>query len=574
MKLRIIIITIVILNSLCGVAQPVLKDIFGRNLAGENIILVDWEGYMANPAIKLTIIPPTSPFTVTITANSPRLYFNTLSKTGGNGPTKIISFSNSNPIDFYISIFPDRTGGDEKYTLTLKSSYGTQTFPIYVIDQDSANQAIDYPIILDYSQDKTAYNFFANQSHKKIVKQAADDWAFFLQNMNFDSIKADSQNTFIWNDDFSGGTWIKNAKKYNGFLLYPYGFHSATHRSGGEPSTSSFQTIKSINTNLRCSGGYEAEAHGNYNKLGWDSTITDSTWYMATNFGNVQNDLYSIAMHEMGHAFCFNPGYPLFKNYKSLGYINDSIIVAYQGGKVPIDASDHLSNGQTTDSLKYVDRISKRCAYGSEYAAVMPYGRWVISKLNLLALQAIGYHIKLTSAFKTVTILNQSLPDGTQGQNYSSAIVAEGGIPFYKYEVNAGNLPTGFSINSFTGEMSGVTNQSGIYNFTVRVTDYDFKFYDKKFTLNIHALSTISEQADTSIRNNFLIYPNPAKSQFTIKCTTSQKEEIIIYNVLGKSVFTDQLAPAESEKSISINGLPKGVYIIRLGAKYSKIFIE
>lgn len=38
--------------------QFVVKDIFIRNLNGESIVLVDWEGHMANPAIKLSIQPP------------------------------------------------------------------------------------------------------------------------------------------------------------------------------------------------------------------------------------------------------------------------------------------------------------------------------------------------------------------------------------------------------------------------------------------------------------------------------------------------------------------------------------
>src|SRR5689334_13197022 len=33
-------------------------DIFGRTLDEHGLILLDWEGYIANPAIKVVIVPP------------------------------------------------------------------------------------------------------------------------------------------------------------------------------------------------------------------------------------------------------------------------------------------------------------------------------------------------------------------------------------------------------------------------------------------------------------------------------------------------------------------------------------
>lgn len=485
MKTKIAIVLSVFLFCTHIHAQLTLKDIFGRNLSGQTITLVDWEGYMANPAIKLTLKSPSFPLTVTVSANSPRLYFDMPSTTGSGGPTKTISFSNSNPIDFYISIFPDRASGDEDYTLTFNSSYGTQTFAIHVVDQDSPSPVINYNIQLDYSQDKPAYNFYSNSTYKTIVRQAADDWAFFLNNMNFDDVPSNSEQTYIWNDDFGGGSWISNSNTYNGFLLYVYGLHTSPHRSGGEGSTDGFQTIGGVQTGIRKAGGFETEAHGNYNTLGWNTGITDNTWYQATNMINTQNDLYSVAMHEMGHALNFNQAYPAFLTYKTQGYINAPAVVAYQGTTAPIDASEHISNGQASDALKFVDRISKKGSFGSEYANVMPYGRWMITKLSLLSMQAIGYSLKTTSAFKNVAINNSSFSAGNPGVSYTTQIAADGGIPFYKYEVLSGSLPTGLSLNSFTGKITGVPTVNGVYNFTIRVTDYDNQFIDKALSIKI-----------------------------------------------------------------------------------------
>ncbi|MDB5257060.1 MAG: hypothetical protein JWM14_1755 [Chitinophagaceae bacterium] len=472
-------------------AQVTVKDIFGRNLSGKTITLVDWEGYMANPAIKLTITPPSAPLTITVSANHPRLYFDLVTSTytpGSSGPSKTITFSNTNPVDFYLAIFPDRGAGDENYTLTITGS-GTQTFPIKVIDQDPVTPAFEFNITMDYSQD-TRYNFYNTAINKTIVEQASKDWAYFLTSNNFDAVPAGTQQSFIWNDNYTnGGNWINNANAYTGYLLYAYGFDDDVYRSGGAPSTSGFQTRAGVATQLRKSGTFETEYQGNYNTLGWNTSITDDTWYVATNYNGQQHDLYSIAMHEMGHALSFNQNYPTFQTYKTQGYINDANVVAYQGANIPIDASDHFVNGQTNDALKLVDRISKRGVFGSEYAAFVPNGRWLITKVNLLVLQAVGYTLKTTSAFVPVSITTTSLPNGSKTAAYNQTVTAKGGVPFYNFQVLSGSLPAGLSLDSFTGAITGTPTTNATYNFTIRATEYDNTYADKAFTITIAGVS-------------------------------------------------------------------------------------
>ncbi|MCW3106534.1 MAG: peptidase [Segetibacter sp.] len=454
---------------------------------------------------------------------------------GGSGPTKSITLNNSDPVSFYLSTFPDRAGGDENYILTVNSYAGQQNFPVLVIDQDPPTPSIDFNIITDFSKDNPAYNFFSNQAYWNIVRQAADDWAFFIQNMNFEQVQANAEQTFIWNDEYSSGYWTGNQTAYTGFLLYVYGTHNTPHRSGGGPSTHAFQRTGGTNTQLRRSGTYEAEVHGNYNTLGWNTDITDNTWYQATNFGDVPNDLYSIALHEMGHALCFNPGYPQFQTYKAQGYIDHPGVVSYQGSNVPVDAFDHLSNGSSIDALKQVDRVSKKGAYGSEYAAFVPYGRWLICKLNLLCLKAIGYNIKQTSAFVDVNIVTPALPNGSLGQNYTANINAQGGIPFYKFDVLSGSLPAGLSLNSFNGTVSGTPTQSGSYSFTIRVTDYDNKFFDKSFSIKIPVVYTFTGNGNWNTTAN---WSNNLVPSLPI---TSDMEIVIDHAPGGQCTFTGNM---------------------------------
>src|ERR1041384_3318430 len=84
--------------SLTAMAQVQVEDIFGRSINQRGITLVDWDGYMANPLIRVYLRPPTNsvlPGTAVLTANGARLYFDNSSSVSANGPTKSISFSSA-----------------------------------------------------------------------------------------------------------------------------------------------------------------------------------------------------------------------------------------------------------------------------------------------------------------------------------------------------------------------------------------------------------------------------------------------------------------------------------------------
>jgi hypothetical protein len=70
-----------------------------------------------------------------------------------------------------------------------------------------------------------------------------------------------------------------------------------------------------------------------------------------------------------------------------------------------------------------------------------------------------------------LAVTTSSLPGGTVGATYSSAVTASGGSTPYTY--SAGNLPSGLSINSGTGTITGTPAQNsvGTWSATVKVTD-------------------------------------------------------------------------------------------------------
>ncbi|WP_425520907.1 putative Ig domain-containing protein [Xanthomonas hortorum] len=78
----------------------------------------------------------------------------------------------------------------------------------------------------------------------------------------------------------------------------------------------------------------------------------------------------------------------------------------------------------------------------------------------------------LTVAGATVTLPATSLPAGTAGQAYSSALnPATGGIAPYTYAVTAGALPAGITLNGSSGALTGTPGSVGSFAFSVTATD-------------------------------------------------------------------------------------------------------
>ena len=68
------------------------EDVFSRTLGPKTPLqLVDWQGYLANPAIEFDLLVPARialPATVVLRAREPRLHFSLPSTVGAKGPRK------------------------------------------------------------------------------------------------------------------------------------------------------------------------------------------------------------------------------------------------------------------------------------------------------------------------------------------------------------------------------------------------------------------------------------------------------------------------------------------------------
>jgi hypothetical protein len=80
-----------------------------------------------------------------------------------------------------------------------------------------------------------------------------------------------------------------------------------------------------------------------------------------------------------------------------------------------------------------------------------------------------------------------ALTSGQTSQAYSTTVVAtddSGNTP--GYSLVSGSLPTGITLNTSSGLISGTSNSSGLYTFTVRATDANGNTSDRSFSISIN----------------------------------------------------------------------------------------
>jgi hypothetical protein len=120
----------------------------------------------------------------------------------------------------------------------------------------------------------------------------------------------------------------------------------------------------------------------------------------------------------------------------------------------------------------------------------MPERRWIITKLDLLVAEAVGYKRRPTrldgngwpvgGPFTPVTVVNPAtsasrvpLPAAKVNQPYSRLLWATGNVPTYRWSVSTGSLAP-FALDPFTGIVSGTPTSISAPQFTVKAETIGF----------------------------------------------------------------------------------------------------
>ncbi|KPA15085.1 hypothetical protein MHK_004706 [Candidatus Magnetomorum sp. HK-1] len=96
---------------------------------------------------------------------------------------------------------------------------------------------------------------------------------------------------------------------------------------------------------------------------------------------------------------------------------------------------------------------------------------------------AMEYSLEINETFQFKHI-NQTLPRGTKDLSYFYNIEASGGKPPYVFKKLSGSLPQDIVFQS-DGNLSGVPKQTGLFTFSVQLTDLYDRVIQKEYTLQI-----------------------------------------------------------------------------------------
>jgi len=100
------------------------------------------------------------------------------------------------------------------------------------------------------------------------------------------------------------------------------------------------------------------------------------------------------------------------------------------------------------------------------------------------------------------SIVTSSLPNVNQNAFYNYQLGTAGGLSQYNWSIIGGSLPTGLTLDQFTGTISGSTSATGSFPVTLQVTDSSVppQTASREFTLNVLAPAPLT--IDTAILAN------------------------------------------------------------------------
>lgn len=113
----------------------------------------------------------------------------------------------------------------------------------------------------------------------------------------------------------------------------------------------------------------------------------------------------------------------------------------------------------------------------------------VTDAANQQASAELQLHIR--PALLPIEILtNEKAPEGRAGQPYNLALSAVGGYPPYRWQLTAGELPSGLTLNDSTGRISGTLDKAGSWRNQFAVADAEGQSPEEQLALEMTILTS------------------------------------------------------------------------------------
>ncbi|WP_248764995.1 putative Ig domain-containing protein [Pseudomonas protegens] len=117
--------------------------------------------------------------------------------------------------------------------------------------------------------------------------------------------------------------------------------------------------------------------------------------------------------------------------------------------------------------------------------------------------------VSITVSAPNITLSPGSLSSGTVGTAYSASLSASGGTVPYRYSITSGSLPTGLSLNTGTGAISGTPSASGTFNLTITATDANSATGSQAYSITINIQPPIAGAVSATVAANSSANPIP-----------------------------------------------------------------
>jgi hypothetical protein len=128
------------------------------------------------------------------------------------------------------------------------------------------------------------------------------------------------------------------------------------------------------------------------------------------------------------------------------------------------------------------------------------------------------------------------------------------------------NTSTSYNIASATAQLIPSVSDTGVHVFNITATDNSSPALTSTipFIVIVNACGGTGMK-ETTLNNNFSIYPDPNSGNFTIQVDNQQSlasGEVKIYDLLGNGIYSTKLKNIKTE--IDLSSKPKGIFFLKL----------